>query len=341
MKVVNFNPTTGGQFTAANAEELKNVINANADALDSKADLGSDGKIDPSNLQTIYFEGLEGSGTAEDPYRFTGSSSGGGGNITPPAPTAGVVDDSANTFNFTYATGYTNNSDYEYSINNGAYQTVTAKPISVGDIAISSGQLRVRVKAATGRNSSAALTNSAPFTVAGGGGSPETGTPITTFTYLNGVTATSNELDVDNPANGGTVAVGLKIDEGNTGWISQKITLPFTGTGEGGTGIINAGIGLDPFYGGSDAIDYFNVVADGTIVYKGGATASATVQNNSIVRLRATATTVLLEYSNNGGTTFTQAHSTARPAGIIRFKITFAGNQHQVHDLRGFNLTAV
>lgn len=337
MKIINLNPVVGGLFRAQDAQEIKTVVNTNADILDTKATL-VDGKIDPTQLVTIYFEGLEGSGTIDDPYRFVGS--GGSGNITPPAPTNGVVDDTANTFDFTYATGYTSNSDYQYSINSGGtYQDLTAKPISVGDVDLAIGAVRVRVKAATGRNPSAPLSNTVAFTTSGSG--PELGSAITAFTYTSGVTATGNELDVDVPATGGSAAVAFKIDEGNTGWISQKVILPFTESGEGGTGVLNIGIGLDPFYGGSDAIDYFNVVDSGAIVYKGGASSNGTVSNNGIVRFRVTTTDVILEYSNNGGTSYTQAHTTARPTGIIRFKISFAGNQHQVHDLRGFNLTAV
>lgn len=340
MKIVTFNPQTGGLFTAANAQEIKDVVNANADILDEKASLVN-GKIDPSQLVTIYFEGLEGSGTLEDPYRFTGSG-GGSGNITPPAPTNGVVDDTANTFDFTYATGYTSNSDYQYSINSGGtYQDLTAKPISVGDVNLAIGAVRVRVKAATGRNPSVPLSNTVAFT-ASGGGSPELGTPITAMTYINGASLQSTNNIVASVfgenANG---AVGLKIDDGATGWISQKVVLPFTESGEGGTGILNIGVGLDPYYGGSDAIDYFNVVSNGTIVYKGGSSSVGAAQNNAIVRLRATLTDVILEVSNDGGNNYTQVHTTTRPSGTLRFKFSLTGNQYKILDLRGYNLTTV
>lgn len=65
-----------------------------------------------------------------------------------PAPTAGVVDDTANTFNWTFASGFANNSDYEYTLNGGAsYSTVSSKPIQVGDVDKAIGQVGVRVKA--------------------------------------------------------------------------------------------------------------------------------------------------------------------------------------------------
>jgi hypothetical protein len=93
--------------------------------------------------------------------------SGGSTNITPAAPTAGTVNDTLNTFTFTETPGYTVAAgDYEHSINEADYVPTTANPIEVGDLAIAIGALKVRVKAATGRNASADLTNAQAFTVA-------------------------------------------------------------------------------------------------------------------------------------------------------------------------------
>ena len=103
------------------------------------------------------------------------------GNINPPAPTAGVVNDSSDTFAFTLASGYLL-SDHEYSIDAGlSYATVTANPISFGDVALSVGQVKVRVKAVTGRNAGAALSNGIAFTVATGGGGVTWSTSKTAF----------------------------------------------------------------------------------------------------------------------------------------------------------------
>lgn len=97
------------------------------------------------------------------------------GNITPAAPTAGVVDDTADTFNWTNNPTYTALSDYEYTLDGGStYSTVTAKPISVGNVAKAIGQVGVRVKAATGRNVSATLFNASAFNVAAGDTTPPT-----------------------------------------------------------------------------------------------------------------------------------------------------------------------
>src|ERR1044072_6264025 len=90
------------------------------------------------------------------------------GNIVPAAPTAGVVNDSANTFDFTYTPGYTSVSDYEYTLDGGATVfPLTSKPLSVGNQSFPAGQVGVRVKAAFGRDYSSWLFNATGFTVAG------------------------------------------------------------------------------------------------------------------------------------------------------------------------------
>lgn len=81
----------------------------------------------------------------------------------PGAPTAGVVDDNANTFNWTHPTGYTT-TDQETTINGGTSYQAATKPLTVGDAALANGQVGVRVKAATGRNASSTLFNTTPFT---------------------------------------------------------------------------------------------------------------------------------------------------------------------------------
>ena len=87
----------------------------------------------------------------------------------PPAPTNPVVDDSANTFGWTNAAGFSNISDYQYSTDNGtAWSTCTANPQAVGDNYYAAGDVQVRVKAdaATGRADGAALVSNQAFTIA-------------------------------------------------------------------------------------------------------------------------------------------------------------------------------
>jgi hypothetical protein len=105
-------------------------------------------------------------------------------NITPPAPTAGIVNDTANTFDWTNAAGYVT-ADHETSINGGTTWTAATKPLSVGDVALAIGQVMVRVKAATGRNAGPTLSNATAFTVAAG---DTTAPTVTSATAINSTT---------------------------------------------------------------------------------------------------------------------------------------------------------
>lgn len=89
------------------------------------------------------------------------------GNITPAAPTGGAVDDAANTFTFTLNPSYAA-SEHEYNLNGAGYVACSSNVINVGNVAVAIGGLLVRVKAATGRNASATLSNTTAFTVTAG-----------------------------------------------------------------------------------------------------------------------------------------------------------------------------
>lgn len=70
---------------------------------------------------------------------------------SPSAPTAAVQNDNNNTFDWTYVDNYSKPTDYEYSTDNGSsWSPVTAKPIQVGNVAVSSGHLQLRVTASAG-----------------------------------------------------------------------------------------------------------------------------------------------------------------------------------------------
>lgn len=82
------------------------------------------------------------------------------------APTAGVVDDAANTFGWTYNATQTNVSDYEYSVDGGVSWTVcTAKPQTGISGAYAAGKVQVRAKATLRQPASPPLESSAPFTL--------------------------------------------------------------------------------------------------------------------------------------------------------------------------------
>jgi hypothetical protein len=94
-----------------------------------------------------------------------------GGGGAPAAPTAAVVDDTADTFNWTNNPLFPNVSEYEQTLNGGSIWTaLSAKPIAVGDVAKAIGQVGVRVRAIGGNPASAGLFNASAFNVAGGGG---------------------------------------------------------------------------------------------------------------------------------------------------------------------------
>jgi hypothetical protein len=79
---------------------------------------------------------------------------------TPAKPTNPIVNDTANTFDWTNSLGFQNVSDYEYTVNGGAsYAAVTTKPIGSLAGSFAAGQVGVRVKAANGVNASATLYN--------------------------------------------------------------------------------------------------------------------------------------------------------------------------------------
>lgn len=83
-----------------------------------------------------------------------------------PAPTNPVVDDVANTFDWTFANGFTKAADYQYRIGNGAWSTATAKPVQVGDVAIAAGGVELRVAAVAGEwLASPVITNADAFTI--------------------------------------------------------------------------------------------------------------------------------------------------------------------------------
>jgi len=130
------------------------------------------GKIPLSELPDVnliqYFDSAQFS-VVDGKITFVGSGTGTPSLPAAAAPTNGVVNDSANTFGFTLNPSYPNLSDYEYQINSGTITTVSANPISIGDIASNVGGVRCRVKAVSGVSSASAwLTNATAYTATPG-----------------------------------------------------------------------------------------------------------------------------------------------------------------------------
>ena len=87
----------------------------------------------------------------------------------PEAPSAPVVNDIANTFDWTFVNQYPNVNNYEYSLNNGTTWTnCIAKPIMVGNLQINSGFVKVRIKATSGNFKGNNLASDAAFNIGTG-----------------------------------------------------------------------------------------------------------------------------------------------------------------------------
>ena len=81
------------------------------------------------------------------------------------APDNAVVNDGANTFDFTLVSGKPDLALYEYSTDNGvSWNDVTANPISVGNIAIPAGHFQVRLKGNANYLDGDVLINPSAFT---------------------------------------------------------------------------------------------------------------------------------------------------------------------------------
>jgi len=87
----------------------------------------------------------------------------------PEAPSAPVVNDIANTFDWTFVNQYPNVNNYEYSLNNGTtWANCIAKPIMVGNLQINSGFVKVRIKATSGNFKGNNLASDAAFNIGTG-----------------------------------------------------------------------------------------------------------------------------------------------------------------------------
>lgn len=256
--------------------------------------------------------------------------------ITPPAPTVGVVDNDVDTFDFTYATGYTSNADYEYSLDGGTtVLSLTAKPLVVGDVSKAIGQVRVRVKAASGRNVSAWLQNTVAYTVA-----PPSTVALTQWTTLLHTTLTGNDLTFTTPSGEyGQAVAKYYVPIGGSGFVQYNVP---SGGGNAyllldkdNTPSSHGGAQFAMFHDGSK----FILRTSGTYLddYKVTVAAGA----NTRGRIKADGTNVTFDYSTDGGVTWTLIYSTTQPSDKLYVKgfenISTTGTK--LVNLRGFNLT--
>jgi hypothetical protein len=121
--------------------------------------------------------------------------------ITPTTPTNGVVDDDADTFSYSLATGF-NLADHEQTLDGGLTWSTATNPIIVGKVDKGLNQVGVRVKAANGRNTSQTLSNLAVFTSASNAIAPTNGavndtTNIFDYSLAVGFTLADHEQTLD------------------------------------------------------------------------------------------------------------------------------------------------
>jgi len=238
--------------------------------------------------------------------------------ITPAAPTGGVVDNDADTFAFTLNSTYPSLSDYEYQVNSGAIGPVTSNPIGIGDISVPIGQLKVRVKAATGRTVSSWLTNATAFTVL-----PEVTVAITDWPTLDKFTQSTNTLT----STTGTGVFGYalssaKLAAGTAGFVEATITmgaiLPAIGFGQGLTAKLTEAQ--------MDFSFIFNNINNRIQAKNLGTTSvpdyvTITPNSTTKIRLRGDGTTMFCEYSLDDGATYSSYTSWPQPNVDLYVKI--------------------
>lgn len=235
----------------------------------------------------------------------------------PAAPTAGVVNDTANTFNFTYTPGYTTPAAYERRIRNtetlewGNWTILTAKPIVIGDISVPAGYLEVRVRAVNNvSQASEPLTNVVDFIES----APDLSVPVTSFTQRDNIVNYNEEANSLSNAEGiyAQFDTGFVVEPGAVGYIQfsaesgmKSGMIQVTASTFDYNGLPQSGMALK--------WDYFN--QDGSIGnkcfatgkdYMGGANfyeggVNLTVQLGTFIkcRIRFDGTHMIGEYFNN------------------------------------------
>ncbi len=165
------------------------------------------------------------SGTSTGVETFSAWTSAAVANVTPPAPTNATADDSLNTAGWTNAVGFPSQSDYEYSVNaGGSTADATTNPVDVGNANYAAGDVRVRVKSASGRNASAWLLFPA-YTVTGGNAAPTASSVAISGTKTVGQTLTGSYVYADAESNAeGTSTFKWYRADSSTGTNATAIT---------------------------------------------------------------------------------------------------------------------
>lgn len=286
-------------------------------------------------LPRVYIEGFaSGSGTIDNPW-IIGSS--GPTLTTPSAPTAGVVNDSANTFNWTNNPSYTAVSDYEYSVNGSVYTNVTSKPITLSNLAVPVGQLKVRVKAVAGvSNASLPLANTVAFTVSVGVGTPVIGW---TVANANRVTVTSNNLVAMSGVTDSTSALSpFRL----ASLASGSVTADGTANGTGNI-YLNPGFQEDNAISGMYGIfqgSSGNILAIVNNIYTNANNSTNGDRTQVKIRMLADGVNINFQYSLDAGGTFTTFLTAPQVAQILYVKAVVNPLPTSVVNVVSTNLTS-
>ncbi len=127
------------------------------------------GDIDAPAVQVLLrVKGIEGSrspGASAAPESGFSRQAG-----TPGAPTGLRVNDSADTLDWVWVSGFEQAADYQYQWpGSQGWQPVSSKPLHLGNVAIASGQLLLRVAAQGAQAPGAIAVNHSPFTISAAG----------------------------------------------------------------------------------------------------------------------------------------------------------------------------
>lgn len=258
----------------------------------------------------------------------------------PNAPTNGVVDDVSNTFNWDNVTGNNVVTDYQKTDDGGITASIaTTKPIVIGDVARSAGQVGIRLKAVAGvRQASPWLFNTSAFTET----EPDTSVAVTSITGDNVEYVPSYTNWYQNKTGQyGFGATTQKILLGESSFIQMDVSLNapsgilVVSPNTNGEGLQpNAGTSILLQVNGSDN----KIQVGGTVNSSASFVFSPTLSVISKVRIRTDGSNMMAEYF----TTSWQLLSTRPQVSDLYIKLFFedfsAPNQRYIKNLKGLNL---
>lgn len=258
----------------------------------------------------------------------------------PSAPTNPITDDTNNTFNWTYTTGYTNISQYEKTLDGGAtWSDVDAKPFSVGNVSKGIGQVGVRVKAvANENNASATLFNTEAFNPT----EADNTVPVTSFMSQDNVEVyNTNNLRLVTGQDYGWMKANATITEGTSGSVQMDVVIGYPS----GWLILDPGNGNTNFNGLFVLQLSYNYVTGASSIMARANGVSQYVENVSNitkVRLRSDGTNIYCEYYTTSWNIANQAPftGTLRVKGYFERLNSIEGNRGvEINNLRQYNLS--